>query len=120
MLTHAARRRAVGPRAGYHSAVAYVYILRCRDGSLYTGAAKDLEARVDRHQRGRASRYTRARLPVTLVWWRTLRTWSGALREEHRIKTLHRDAKLALVAAGPRGHRHRATPGTRAPKPSRG
>jgi len=90
--------------------VAFVYILRCRDGSLYTGAAKDLEARVARHQLGRASRYTRTRLPVRLVWWRVLRTWSAALREEHRIKTLRREAKLALIACGPGGGRFRKGP----------
>jgi putative endonuclease len=89
--------------------VAFVYILRCRDGSLYAGAAKDLAARVERHRLGRGARYTRARLPVRLVWWRQVRTWSAALREEHRIKTLRRDAKLALVAAGLRGNRRRAS-----------
>jgi putative endonuclease len=75
-----------------------VYILRCRDGSLYTGAAKNLPARVGKHEQGTASRYTRARRPVTLVWSRRVRTWSRALREEHRIKQLKRRAKEALVA----------------------
>jgi putative endonuclease len=78
----------------------FVYMLRCRDGSLYTGAAKDLRLRVRRHQAGTASRYTRARLPVTLAWSRRVRTWSAALREEHRIKKLKRPEKEALVAAG--------------------
>jgi putative endonuclease len=80
--------------------VAFVYILRCRDGSLYSGVAKDLAARVRRHQAGRASRYTRTRLPVALVWWREVAGWGAALREEHRIKTLRREAKEALIAAG--------------------
>jgi putative endonuclease len=75
-----------------------VYILRCRDGSFYTGAAKDLKARVRKHEGGTASRYTRARRPVTLVWSRRVRTWSKALREEHRIKQLRRRAKEDLVA----------------------
>jgi putative endonuclease len=75
-----------------------VYILRCRDGSLYPGAAKDLKARVSKHAGGTASRYTRARLPIVLVWSRRVRTWSKALREEHRIKQLKRRAKEALVA----------------------
>jgi putative endonuclease len=79
-----------------------VYILRCRDGSLYTGAAKDLKARVRKHAGGTASRYTRARLPVELVWSRRVRTWGNALREEHRIKTLRRCDKEALVAGGKR------------------
>jgi putative endonuclease len=78
--------------------VAFVYILRCGDGSLYTGIAKDLQARIRQHQEGRASRYTRAHLPVTLVWSRTLATWSEALREECRIKKLDRAGKEALLA----------------------
>jgi putative endonuclease len=78
----------------------YIYILRCRDGSFYTGAAKQLKARVRKHVAGTASRYTRARLPVELVWSRRVRTWSRALREEHRIKRLKRRDKEALVAGG--------------------
>ena len=74
-----------------------MYILRCRDSSLYTGAAKDLQARVGKHEAGTASRYTRARRPVVLVWSRRVRTWSKALREEHRIKQLKKAAKEALV-----------------------
>ncbi len=77
----------------------FVYVLRCRDRSLYTGATVDLEARVRTHAAGLASRYTRSRLPVSLVWWRRVKTWSEALREEYRIKQLTRAAKEALVAA---------------------
>lgn len=77
----------------------FVYLLRCRDDSLYAGAAKDLAARLREHQRGRASRYTRARLPVELVWSRRVRTWSQALREEHRVKRLPRAAKLELLGS---------------------
>lgn len=75
-----------------------VYILRCRDGSLYTGAAKDLARRLGQHHAGTASKYTRARLPVRLVWSRRVRTWRQALRLERRIKQLTRAEKLALVA----------------------
>ena len=75
-----------------------MYILSCRDGSFYTGAAKDLAGRLRRHQAGRASRYTRARLPVALVWSRRVRSWGRALREEHRIKQLSRAQKQELVA----------------------
>ncbi len=75
-----------------------VYILRCGDGSLYTGAAKDLARRLAQHADGRASRYTRARLPVVLVWSRRVRTWSDALRTELRIKALRRHEKDALLA----------------------
>ena len=53
-----------------------------------------------KHGEGAASRYTRARLPVELVWSRRVRTWSRALREEHRIKQLKRGDKEALVAGG--------------------
>jgi putative endonuclease len=78
--------------------VAFVYILRCGDGSLYTGVARDVSARLRQHQAGRASRYTRAHLPVTLLWSRACETWGDALREERRIKRLRRPAKEALVA----------------------
>ncbi len=77
----------------------FVYILRCGDGSLYTGIAKDLAARLQKHQAGRASRYTRAHLPVTLVWSREVASWGQALREERRIKKLRRFAKQALAAS---------------------
>lgn len=75
----------------------FVYILRCGDGSLYTGIAKDLERRLAQHRAGRASRYTRSHLPVTLVWVREVLSWSLALREERRIKALSRTAKEDLV-----------------------
>jgi len=83
--------------------VPYVYILRCSDGSLYTGIAKDLARRLAAHLAGRASRYTRARLPVTLAWSRRVRSWRLALREESRLKRLSRAAKLALVRSGSAG-----------------
>jgi putative endonuclease len=91
----------------------FVYILSCRDGSLYTGAAKDLEARLRQHETGKASRYTRARLPVRLVWSRRVRTWGGALREEWRIKQLTRREKEALVARPPARARRTAGAGSR-------
>ena len=85
----------------------FVYLLRCRDDSLYAGAAKNLAARVREHLRGRASRYTRSRLPVELAWSCEVTTWSEALREERRIKRLCRRAKQALVAAARRRRRTR-------------
>ena len=85
----------------------FIYILQCRDGSLYTGIAKDVARRLKEHGAGRASRYTRVRLPVKLAWCRRVRSWSLALKEEYRIKHLPRAAKLALVGSGsplsPRG-----------------
>jgi putative endonuclease len=85
-----------------------VYILRCRDGTLYTGAATDLARRLTQHAAGRASRYTRARLPVALVWSRRVRSWGDALRVEHQIKALRRAEKDALVQNGGRLPRRRA------------
>ncbi|HEY2388827.1 MAG TPA: GIY-YIG nuclease family protein [Candidatus Binatia bacterium] len=84
-----------------------VYILRCRDGTLYTGAAVDLARRLSQHAAGRASRYTRARLPVALVWSRRVRSWGVALRVEHRIKALTRAQKDTLVRDGGRVPRPR-------------
>lgn len=78
---------------------AWVYLLRCADGSLYAGAAFDVAARLRQHQAGRAARYTRARLPVTLVYRRRCAGWSAALRAEHRLKRLRKAEKEALVAA---------------------
>lgn len=75
----------------------HVYILRCGDETLYTGATKDLPRRLAQHQAGLAARYTRARLPVTLAWSRRCATWSGALREEYRIKQLRREEKEELM-----------------------
>lgn len=79
----------------------FVYILRCADGTLYTGIAKDLERRLAQHRAGRASRYTRARLPVTVVWSQEVASWSAALREEIRIKRLSRAAKEEMVGGKP-------------------
>jgi putative endonuclease len=78
-------------------ALPWVYMLRCGDGSLYTGVAKDVEARLKQHQDGKGARYTRAHLPVTLAWSRECATWSEGLKEEIRIKRLDREAKEKLV-----------------------
>ncbi len=78
----------------------FIYMLCCRDGSLYTGATTDLRRRLAEHAAGRAARYTRGRLPVALVWSRRVPAWGQALKEEHRIKQLPRAAKLALAARG--------------------
>jgi putative endonuclease len=78
---------------------AWVYMLRCRDGSLYTGWTTDVERRLARHRAGTASRYTASRLPVELVLARRLADRGEAMREEARIKRLERPAKLALIAA---------------------
>jgi putative endonuclease len=80
----------------------FVYILRCRDGSLYTGVTTDLARRIAEHAAGRGARYTRGRLPVALVWSRRVAHWGRALGEEYRIKRLPRAAKLLLVSQAER------------------
>lgn len=74
----------------------YVYLLKCRDGSLYCGYAKDLKARLKQHGSGKASRYTRSRLPVNLVYSEKLNSKSAALKREAGIKRMPRKQKLAL------------------------
>jgi putative endonuclease len=80
---------------------AFVYVLRCRDGSLYTGWSSDVQRRLAEHRRGRASRYTASRLPVELALVLPVADRSAALREEARIKRLDRAGKLALIATAP-------------------
>lgn len=76
-----------------------VYIARCRDGSLYTGITNDLPRRLALHNAGRASRYTRARLPVAIVYQEKCRDRSAALKREYALKALAREEKLALIRA---------------------
>lgn len=78
-------------------AQAWVYLLRCRDGSLYTGWTNDLERRLARHRAGKGSRYTASRLPVELAAAFPMPDASAARREEARVKSLDRLSKLALV-----------------------
>ena len=74
-----------------------VYILRCADDTLYTGITNDLIRRCDQHNAGTASRYTRSRLPVVLVYQETQATRSLALKSELAIKALSRQQKELLV-----------------------
>jgi putative endonuclease len=80
----------------------HVYVLRCGDGSLYTGATNDLARRVERHARGEGARYTRSHLPVELVHSERAADRGAALRREAALKRLPRAAKLALVSRSPR------------------
>ncbi len=91
---------------------AWVYLLRCRDGSLYTGWTVDLERRVAHHRAGRASRYTASRLPVELALALPMSDRSSARREEARIKRLPRAAKLALLTGAGDGGTGPNPPGT--------
>ena len=92
------RRRAAKPLAVPD---AWVYLLRCADGSLYTGWTIDLDARLRRHGAGTASAYTRSRRPVELALALPMADRTAARREEARIKALDRRAKLALIADAP-------------------
>jgi len=76
---------------------AFVYVLHCRDGSLYCGWTNALERRVHEHQTGKGGRYTRSRLPIELVWSKPMPSRGEAMREEARIKRLPRAEKLRLV-----------------------
>lgn len=80
-----------------------VYILRCGDGTLYTGCTNDLPRRLQAHQSGRGAKYTRSRLPVALAYQEELPDRSAALRREAAIKRLTRRQKLALIAEKERG-----------------
>jgi putative endonuclease len=77
----------------------FVYILRCADGSLYTGISNDVARRVDVHNRGLGARYTRGRLPVVLAWSEAVGSRAEASRREIAVKRLSREAKLALASA---------------------
>jgi putative endonuclease len=92
-----------------HMARWSVYMVRCRDGSLYTGISTDVAARVEAHNSGRGARYTRARRPVTLVLWRACGNERVARRLEAALKKLPPAAKRALVA----GETHKALVGLR-------
>ncbi len=83
------------------STVWYVYIVRCADGTLYTGVAKDVGARVDQHNTGDGARYTRARRPVELVYQEQMSDRSTALRREHAIKRMRRGSKCILISGSP-------------------
>jgi putative endonuclease len=74
-----------------------LYIVRCRDKTLYTGITNDLDRRLMLHKNGVASRYTRSRLPVKLVFKEPCSSRSDALKKEHALKTLTRAEKVAYI-----------------------
>jgi putative endonuclease len=76
----------------------YVYIVRCRDGSLYTGISRDVASRVAAHNRNQGARYTRGRGPVELLHQERKASQGAALRREAAIKAMARTRKLALIA----------------------
>ncbi len=75
----------------------YTYILRCADGSLYTGWTNDLDRRLAAHQAGKGGKYTRAKRPVELVYSEHFDTKSEAMRREWEIKQLTREEKMKLI-----------------------
>ena len=79
----------------------YVYIVECRDHSLYTGWTTHLQERIEAHNRGRGAKYPRSRGPVKLVYWETWDTKEEALRREAAIKKMSRSQKLQLIGTGP-------------------
>ena len=75
----------------------YVYILRCADDTLYTGITNDLERRLKAHNAGTASKYTRIRRPVAMVYREEADTKGNALRRELQIKSMQRSQKQTLI-----------------------
>ena len=75
----------------------YVYVLRCGDGSLYTGWTNDLEQRLAAHQGGKGAKYTKGRTPIELVYFEELPDKSAALRRENELKKLTKNKKEELI-----------------------
>ncbi|MDD5174179.1 MAG: GIY-YIG nuclease family protein [Candidatus Omnitrophota bacterium] len=78
----------------------HVYIIKCSDGSLYTGITTDIPRRIDEHNSGRGGSYTRVRKPVKLIYSESCFDRSGALKREAEIKSWPRNKKLALIKKG--------------------
>lgn len=75
----------------------YTYILKCADGTLYTGWTNDLDRRLTAHNAGKGGKYTRSRRPVSLIYYETYDTKEEAMRREWAIKQLSREEKLGLI-----------------------
>ena len=82
--------------------MSFCYMLRCADGTLYTGWTKDLEQRLRTHNAGKGGRYTRSRLPVELVYWEAIETKDEAMSREWHLKRLTRQEKLRLIEGAER------------------
>ena len=83
----------------------YLYVCKCSDGTLYTGISPDVEARIEKHNRGQGAKYTRSRLPVVLLAFWEYPDRSAASKAEYAFKRLRRGAKLRRVAAFQREHK---------------
>lgn len=78
----------------------YLYILRCGDGTLYTGITTDVQKRLETHRSGKGAKYTRGRQPLELVYREICENHSAALKRELEVKKLIRQEKETLIAAG--------------------
>lgn len=76
----------------------YLYILRCKDDTLYTGITTDVEKRLEAHRNGKGAKYTRGRAPLELVYRETCGSHSAALKRELEVKALSREEKQKLIA----------------------
>lgn len=86
------------PRRDKQNKKWHVYILRCADDSLYTGISTNLVRRKTQHNKGMASKYTRSRLPVEMVWNKKCRDGTQARKMEWQIKKLPRAQKIELIS----------------------
>lgn len=75
----------------------FVYILRCGDGSLYTGVTTDIERRINEHESGKGAKYTRSHLPVKLAWSKAVQSQSDAKKAEAEIKKMSKEEKEGLL-----------------------
>lgn len=75
----------------------YTYIVQCRDGSFYTGWTNNIEKRIEDHNNGKGAKYTKARRPVTLVYYEMFQTKEEAMRREYVIKQMRRAEKEQLI-----------------------
>ncbi len=78
----------------------YTYILKCKDGTYYTGWTNNLEKRLKDHNEGRGAKYTKARLPVSLIYYEEFQAKEEAMRREYAIKHMTRSEKCSLIRAG--------------------
>lgn len=76
----------------------YVYIVKCSDGTLYTGWTNNLEKRMKAHNEGKGAKYTRGRGPIELVYFEEFEEKVKAMKREYEIKKLNRDSKNRLIA----------------------
>ena len=81
----------------------YLYILRCKDDTLYTGITTDVEKRLEAHRSGKGAKYTRGRGPLELVYRESCGSHSDALKREHQVKMLTREEKQNLIREGAKG-----------------